>query len=86
MYSFGLLLLLMSIGDWPNLEILECEVQRVFDTSLQKLIKECTAQNPELRPDMRKVVYKLMRMKSGAVRAHLRNREEKYKVTENKLQ
>ena len=70
MYSFGLLLLLMSIGDWPNLEILECEVQRVFDTSLQELIKECTAQNPESRPDMGKVVAMLMRMKSGAVSTH----------------
>ena len=70
MYSFGLLLLIMSIRDWPNLEILEGEVQRVFDTSLQELIKECTAQNPESRPDMGKVVYKLMRMKSGAVSTH----------------
>ena len=70
MYSFGLLLLLMSIGDWPNLETLEFEVQRVFDTSLQELIKECTAQNPESRPDMGKVVAMLMRMKSGAVSTH----------------
>ena len=60
----------MSIGDWPNLEILECEVQRVFDTCLRELIKECKAQNPESRPDMDKVVAMLMRMKSRAFGTH----------------
>ena len=70
MYSFGLLLLIMSIRDWPESENLTCQVQEVSDTSLQELIKECTAQNPELRPDMGKVVAKLVIMKSGAVSTH----------------
>lgn len=69
-YSFGLLLLIMSIRDWPESENLTCQVQEVSDTSLQELIKECTAQNPELRPDMGKVVAKLVIMKSGAVSTH----------------
>lgn len=63
-YSFGLLVLEMSIRELPVPQELPRQLGKVVDEFLRQLIGECIQPSPDQRPDMQRVVAKLEQRKA----------------------
>ena len=62
MYSFGLLLCEMSIGELPDPEQKNLQIASVADDEIRDLIRNCTKENPNERPTMQQILAELTRM------------------------
>lgn len=63
-YSFGLVVLEMSIRELPVPQELPRQLVKVVDEFLRRLIRECIQPNPDERPDMQRVVTELEQRKA----------------------
>lgn len=66
-YSFGLVVLEMSIGELPVPQQHSRQLEKVVDDFLRRLIRECIQPNPDERPDMQRVVAELRQRKADIV-------------------
>lgn len=55
-YSFGVLLCEMCIGERPEPDRRDEQIAMVKDRELQALIRRCLQSNPEERPDMKNII------------------------------
>ena len=55
MYSFGVLLCEMCIGEQPDPERRNDQVRRVRSRSLRNLVHDCLRDDPDKRPDMARI-------------------------------
>ncbi|PFX12574.1 Dual specificity protein kinase shkA, partial [Stylophora pistillata] len=63
-YSFGLVVLEMSIRELPVPQQHSRQLGKVVDDFLRRLIRECIRPNPDERPDMQRVVAELEQRKA----------------------
>ena len=63
-YSFGLVVLEMSIGELPVPQEHSRQLGKVVEEFLRRLIRECIQPNPDERADMQRVVAELKQRKA----------------------
>ena len=62
MYSFGVLLCEMSIGEQPDPDRRNKQVDMVTDHMFQVLIRRCLHQDPQERPTMEHIIGELEKL------------------------
>ena len=67
MYSFGVLLCEMSIGELPNPDSRDEQVAMVKKRTLRALIRRCLHQDLQKRPCMAEIIGELEQFKIGLI-------------------
>ena len=59
MYSFGLLLCEMCVGELPVPQEVHCQISQVTNGALRGLIEQCVKRDPRERPTLSDIISEL---------------------------